>query len=72
MLKCTNSQAATIIREVAEGGVEQEWEAGIEKILAACDAEPSKQFPMDALFLSGLSGLPLDVCDMITNAISMS
>lgn len=72
MLKAINKQAAEIIREVAEGGIEPDWEAGIQKILASCDASPSAAFKMDSLILSAESGLPLEVCDSIINAIMMS
>lgn len=69
MLKCSNLQAAKIIRELAEGGVEPDWQAGIDKILARCDAAPSDAFPLDGLYLSNFSGLPLEVCDSIVSAI---
>lgn len=72
MLKTTNAQAAAIIREVCKGGVESDWQAGINKILTSCDADPKKDFPMDALFLSSMSGLELYVCDMIVSAIMQS
>ena len=72
MLKCTKAQAAKIIRDVSEGGVEPEWQEGIDKILAYCDGSPAEQFQNNSMFLANLSGLDLHACDMITNEIGMN